>query len=124
MEEVRNILRESGYLFENSDWARIISGKDEVNKKIILQGAYLWLSVNYLKGYFASNNIDESGKLIESYTTIDIGGASTQLADDINEKDQYYLSYDDEYNTDYHTFDISIYNISLYSHSWLYFGQD
>ncbi|CAD8124513.1 unnamed protein product [Paramecium sonneborni] len=116
MEEVRSILRESGYLFESSDWARIISGKDE--------GAYLWLSVNYLKGYFASNNIDEQGRLIESYTTIDIGGASTQLADDINEEDQYYLSYDDEYQTDYHTFDTSIYNISLYSHSWLYFGQD
>ncbi|CAD8109861.1 unnamed protein product [Paramecium primaurelia] len=116
MEEIRSILRESGYLFESSEWARIISGKDE--------GAYLWLSVNYLKGYFSSNNIDEQGKLVESYTTIDIGGASTQLADDINEKDQYYLTYDDEYSTDYHTFDTSIYNISLYSHSWLYFGQD
>jgi len=27
-------LRESGYLFETSEWARIISGKDEVNFKI------------------------------------------------------------------------------------------
>lgn len=33
MEEVRSIFRESGYLFENSEWARIISGKDEVNRK-------------------------------------------------------------------------------------------
>lgn len=30
MAEVRKIFSESGYLFAYDDWARIISGKDEV----------------------------------------------------------------------------------------------
>lgn len=60
----------SGYLFQNDNWARIISGQDEVT--VILKNAqatYLWLGVKYLLG-----NTD--GSLI----TIDLGGASTQIA--------------------------------------------
>lgn len=63
MEEIQKIFKASGYLFKNSDWARIISGKDEVLSPNN-QGAYLWLTVNYLKGAFVSSNIDENENLV------------------------------------------------------------
>lgn len=54
-------MSKSGYLFVTDSWARVISGQDEAT--------YLWLGVEYLLG-------KTDGSLI----TIDLGGASTQIA--------------------------------------------
>lgn len=50
-------------MFSDPKWVRVITGYEE--------GAYLWLSVNYLKNTLFTDNIKET------YDTIDLGGAST-----------------------------------------------
>lgn len=62
MAKIRNIFSKSGYLFHNSQWARILTGQEE--------GAYLWLSVNYMLKQLGPNTP-------ETALTIDLGGAST-----------------------------------------------
>ncbi|CAD8108717.1 unnamed protein product [Paramecium primaurelia] len=63
IKEVQRIFSKSGLLFLSEQWARVISGQEE--------GAYMWLSLNYLLQKMSNQ---------EQATTIDLGGASTQIS--------------------------------------------
>ncbi|EGR29482.1 nucleoside phosphatase family protein, putative [Ichthyophthirius multifiliis] len=67
------ILSQSEYYFPNDPkeqkkWCQIITGPQE--------GAYLWLNMNYLLGNLNMENLNKQNTV----TTIDIGGASSQVA--------------------------------------------
>jgi apyrase len=55
-------LKSSAFLFETSEWAKVISGQEE--------GAFLWFTENYLMG-------NTKSKKAPTVSTIDVGGAST-----------------------------------------------
>lgn len=63
--EVRRVFRESAFDFLDDNWARVISGQEE--------GAYMWLSVNYMLGTLLVDDVTRSSHVV------DLGGASTQL---------------------------------------------
>ncbi|KAL7466936.1 hypothetical protein ACHAXS_007207 [Conticribra weissflogii] len=124
IQSVRDILRNSGFLFRDS-WARTISGEEE--------GAYGWLVVNYLKngeGFMSlpqeEENTDETKSLPgivddtgdiptgDTFGALDLGGASTQITFQSSESilsNQFPLR-------------IGHLEYSLYTHSYLYFGVD
>ncbi|KAM3129195.1 hypothetical protein pb186bvf_018670 [Paramecium bursaria] len=97
IDHIRRMFQLSGFLFDNLQWARILTGQEE--------GAYLWLSVNYL--------LDSLKK--ETALTIDLGGASTQIA------------YQPSGTIQENELDIIIPNVNvyqIYSISHLYYGMD
>ncbi|CAK68327.1 unnamed protein product (macronuclear) [Paramecium tetraurelia] len=63
MKEVQRVFLKSGLLFLSEQWARVITGQEE--------GAYMWLSLNYLLQTMSDQ---------QQVTTIDLGGASTQIS--------------------------------------------
>ncbi|CAD8157046.1 unnamed protein product [Paramecium pentaurelia] len=96
IDEIRKQLSRSGYLFQADNWARVISGQDEAT--------YLWLGVEYLLG-------KTDGSLI----TIDLGGASTQIAFKVD-----YI----QYESDIVTLTLPDEDINLYAISYLGYGND
>ncbi|KAL3136358.1 hypothetical protein ABBQ38_005618 [Trebouxia sp. C0009 RCD-2024] len=70
---VRRILRACPFRFE-SDWARVISGKDE--------GVYGWIALNYLTGHLAANTGLEGrhGVRGETVGAVDLGGSSLEVS--------------------------------------------
>ncbi|CAD8065108.1 unnamed protein product [Paramecium sonneborni] len=96
VDEIRKQLGKSGYLFGDENWARVISGQDEAT--------YLWLGIKYLLG-----NTD--GNLI----SIDLGGASTQIA--------FKMDYT-QYESDIVKLTMNEEEIYLYAISYLGFGND
>ncbi|PRP89552.1 ectonucleoside triphosphate diphosphohydrolase 1 [Planoprotostelium fungivorum] len=77
LNDIRTILNGSGFLFR-PEWARVITGDEE--------GIYGWVAVNYLESTLANLTAGSYGALGESIynrpelTTLDLGGASTQVA--------------------------------------------
>ncbi|CAD8124942.1 unnamed protein product [Paramecium sonneborni] len=63
IKQVQHLFLKSGFLFLSEQWARVITGQEE--------GAYMWLSLNYLLNRMQNE---------DQVTTIDLGGASTQIS--------------------------------------------
>jgi apyrase len=100
MASIRSFFRENGFRVDDDDWVRVLSGMEE--------GAFGWLTVNMsLKTLDGSTNKNPVG-------LIDIGGASVELT---------YLSKLNLLENKFHL-DIVDYEWNLYSHSFLYFGND
>lgn len=64
---IRDHFSKSGYLYKSDDQVKIIDGKDE--------GIYAWISANYFSEKF-SKKTDP----VSTFGTLDLGGASTQIA--------------------------------------------
>jgi len=86
------------FLFKKG-WARTLSGEEE--------GAFAWISLNYLRGFFTQDGV-------EDYGVVETGGASTQMT---------FLT---EGNILSNKFNVIINQklYPLYTHSYLYFGQE
>lgn len=82
---------------------RILSGEEE--------GAYAWIAVNYLSGFFEE---DSDYDVDESIGVLECGGASTQIA---------FLSESDILANKF-PFEIGGVHYSLYVHSYLYYGYN
>eukprot|EP00124_Ichthyophonus_hoferi_P000626 Ihof_evm19s24 gene=Ihof_evmTU19s24 len=65
LEQVRILFRNSPFLFREDSWVSMMSGEDE--------GAYAWVTVNYLRKLLGKSPAQTSGVL-------DLGGGSTQIA--------------------------------------------
>lgn len=98
MNIVKDLFRSSGFLFLEDQWARVISGQDE--------GAYMWLTINYLL-----KNLNPLSKVL----TIDLGGASTQIAFRPNT-----IPAESEIDLNIPNF----YDYDIYSISYLGYGND
>jgi apyrase len=102
---VRSMLRGSGFLFTSDAQARVISGEEE--------GVYGWITVNYMKGTLKKA---APGTLTGTYGALDLGGASTQITFLPADLDVLANSFILNLN--------SIILEELYTHSFLYFGQN
>ena len=104
MTEVRALLRGTGFLFRDA-WARVISGEEE--------GVAGWLSVNYLAGLLPG----QPGASGATLGALDLGGASTQITFSPAAGVSILSS----------QFDIRLTaaaSTSVYTHSFLYYGQN
>jgi len=80
-------------------WARTLSGEEE--------GAFAWISLNYLNDYFTKDSV-------EDYGVVETGGASSQMT---------FLSTGNILSNKFNVI-INRKLYPLYTHSFLYFGQD
>jgi len=80
-------------------WARTLSGEEE--------GAFAWISLNYLNGYFTKDDVKDFG-------VVETGGASSQMT---------FLSTGNILSNKFNVI-INRKFYPLYTHSFLYFGQD
>ncbi|XP_015245012.1 PREDICTED: ectonucleoside triphosphate diphosphohydrolase 3 isoform X2 [Cyprinodon variegatus] len=110
-DEIMTSLREylSGLNFEFHN-ASIITGQEE--------GLYGWITVNYLKGNFLEKNmwntyVRPNGA--ETFGSMDLGGASTQIAFQVQEKGQ---------GPDYMLVKLYGYPYTIYTHSFLCYGKN
>ncbi|XP_014388185.1 PREDICTED: ectonucleoside triphosphate diphosphohydrolase 1 isoform X2 [Myotis brandtii] len=111
LEEVTESLRSLPFDFQG---ARIISGKEE--------GAYGWITINYLMGKFTKKlrwlyPLGNESNSQETYGALDLGGASTQITFvpgnqtiESPENALYFRLYGKDYN--------------VYTHSFLCYGKD
>lgn len=111
LEEVTKIIRSFPFDFQG---ARIISGKEE--------GAYGWITINYLLGKFTKKlrwlyTLGNESNSQETYGALDLGGASTQITFvprnqtiESPENALYFRLYGKDYN--------------VYTHSFLCYGKD
>ncbi|XP_036192389.1 ectonucleoside triphosphate diphosphohydrolase 1 isoform X1 [Myotis myotis] len=111
LEEVTESLRSFPFDFQG---ARIISGKEE--------GAYGWITINYLMGKFTKKlrwlyPLGNESNSQETYGALDLGGASTQITFvpgnqtiESSENALYFRLYGKDYN--------------VYTHSFLCYGKD
>jgi hypothetical protein len=74
LSRVRTLLRESNFMFDDDDWARIISGEEE--------GAYDWLVANYLAndGCIPRYDARDYDDMRSLRGALDLGGASVQVS--------------------------------------------
>ena len=104
MENIRDYLSTVGFKFKR-EWARVISGEEE--------GVYGWLTVNKLHGRLpAQVNSPVKGPPIGA---LDLGGASTQIT---------FQSIEDVIANLYNVKLETIVDTGVYTHSFLYFGED
>ncbi|KAJ7381415.1 hypothetical protein OS493_001550 [Desmophyllum pertusum] len=102
LNEVRKLFNDKDkcpFLFEDDNDARIISGKAEA--------IYSWVTVNFVAGVFASKGSKKS------FGSLDLGGASHQNAWKFNSN-----------NSDVLSLEVAGRNYSIFSRSYLGFGQD
>ncbi|KAG8535379.1 hypothetical protein GDO81_028695, partial [Engystomops pustulosus] len=99
---VENTLRSSPFDFQG---ARIISGQEE--------GAYGWITVNYLLGNFIQRSYFRS---VRTSGALDLGGASTQIT---FESDDFIESEDNSLH-----FRLYGRSYNVYTHSFLCYGKD
>ncbi|CAD8122222.1 unnamed protein product [Paramecium sonneborni] len=98
IKQVQHLFSKSGFLFLSEQWARVITGEEE--------GAYMWLSLNYLLNRMQNQ---------DQVTTIDLGGASTQI------------SFKPKGNIEDGIIDLIIPNLNeyeIFSSSYLLYGMD
>ncbi|KAL4434510.1 hypothetical protein ABPG74_007294 [Tetrahymena malaccensis] len=108
LEQTYTFFNNSGFYFEGSKWNRVITGQEE--------GTFLWIATNYLKGTI-KNNTDLQGTNNQTFATIDLGGASTQISfkpAPPEQTDEYDFNVTLPENNDY----------TLYSISYLGYGND
>lgn len=101
LDEVRKLFHDREkcpFLFKNDNDVRIINGQ--------VEGIYGWATVNFLLGVFASKDS-------ESYGSLDLGGASHQNSMDFDKSSPEVL-----------VFDIAGKTYSIFSRSYLGYGQD
>ncbi|OAY50028.1 probable apyrase 6 [Manihot esculenta] len=99
LESCREVLRNSGFKFRD-DWASVITGSDE--------GLYAWIIANYASGTLGGDPRETTG-------IFELGGASAQVTFFSNEPVPAEFSRTVKFgNTTY----------SIYSHSFLHFGQN
>ena len=103
MTSVQQACSTSGFRFDTSAWARIISGEEE--------GAFGWLAANWLAATLSPNK-DTTGN--GTIGALDLGGASTQIS--FFPKEAVLASY----------FEVIVNSlrVGIYTHSYLYFGRD
>ena len=102
LDEVRKLFNDKEkcpFLFEDNNDARIITGQ--------VEGIYSWVTVNFLAGVFSSKGS------IKSYGSLDLGGASQQNAWEF-----------DKSSPDVLVFDVAGKTYSVFSRSYLGYGQD
>ncbi|XP_010554315.1 PREDICTED: probable apyrase 6 isoform X2 [Tarenaya hassleriana] len=99
LEVVRRVLRSSGFKFRD-DWASVISGSDE--------GIYAWVIANYALGSLGGDPLQTTG-------IIELGGASAQVT---------FVSSEPVPSEFSRTISFGNISYSLYSHSFLHFGQN
>lgn len=99
LESCRTVFRTSGFAFRD-DWASVISGSDE--------GVYAWVVANYALGTLGGDPQETTG-------IIELGGASAQVTFFSNEPMPPEFS---------RTIKFGNISYSLYSHSFLEFGQN
>ncbi|MFQ6637514.1 hypothetical protein Gotur_012655 [Gossypium turneri] len=99
LEECRKVLRVSGFKFHD-EWASVITGSDE--------GVYAWVVANYALGTLGGNPLDTTG-------IIELGGASAQVT---------FFSSEPMPSKFSRSIKFGNFTYSLYSHSFLHFGQD
>ncbi|KAF3592932.1 hypothetical protein DY000_02025078 [Brassica cretica] len=95
----RSVLGSSGFLFRD-EWASVISGSDE--------GVYAWVVANFALGSLGGDPIKTTG-------IVELGGASAQVTFVSNEPVPSEFS---------RTISFGNVSYSLYSHSFLHFGQN
>lgn len=99
LESCRKVLRKSGFKFRD-EWASVITGSDE--------GVYAWVVANYALGTLGGDPRETTG-------IIELGGASAQVTFVSNEPMPPEFARTVKFgNTTY----------SIYSHSFLHFGQN
>lgn len=110
-ESIRNLFKKSGFQINNPIYqVRILSGEEE--------GAFSWITVNYLKGNVEKNGAPALPHILETSSTIgalDMGGASTQIT----------FIPDSNYSIpENFTYRFSLYNhpLKVYTHSFLCYG--
>ena len=91
-------IRKQTKLIVDETKIRVISGNEE--------GTFMWLAINHIDNHFSANY---------SVGTLDLGGASAQIAMETND-------YIDITNDDYHIFTIKDNSYILFSHSYLGMG--
>ncbi|KAF2291909.1 hypothetical protein GH714_036079 [Hevea brasiliensis] len=99
LESCRKVLRKSGFKFRN-DWASVITGSDE--------GVYAWVVANYALGTLGGDPSETTG-------IIELGGASAQVT---------FVSNDPMPPEFSRTVKFGNITYSIYSHSFLHFGQN
>ncbi|XP_038890148.1 probable apyrase 6 [Benincasa hispida] len=99
LESCRLLLRSSGFKFQD-EWASVITGSDE--------GTYAWVAANYALGTLGGDPLETTG-------IIELGGASAQVTFVSSE------SIPPEFSR---TVKFGNMTYSLYSHSFLHFGQN
>jgi len=99
--KIRAVAKEKAvvpFKFENG-WARTLSGEEE--------GAFAWISLNYRNGLFTNGDVEEHG-------VVEVGGASAQMT---------FMAKGNILSNKFVVIiDRKVY--PLYTHSFLYFGQD
>ncbi|XP_010527907.1 PREDICTED: probable apyrase 6 isoform X1 [Tarenaya hassleriana] len=99
LEVTRRVLRTSGFKFRD-EWSSVISGSDE--------GIYAWVVANYALGTLGGDPLQTTG-------IIELGGASAQVT---------FLSSEPVPPEFSRTVSFGNFSYSLYSHSFLHFGQN
>lgn len=94
--EVRAVLFQSPFRFDDNYWARTISGEEE--------GVHAWLTLNAIQGTYKTH---------DTWGALDMGGASTQIA---------FAPKDVSIIQNYYPLHISYRLVHLYAHSYLEFG--
>ncbi|KRX11105.1 hypothetical protein PPERSA_05214 [Pseudocohnilembus persalinus] len=103
LEEVRSIFSKSGYLYQ-PDWVQVITGQNE--------GVFMWISLNYLLDLIN----DEPQDNFNTIASIDLGGASTQIA---------FIAQNEISTSQNALVDFPYYNeYDVYSVSYLGYGND
>ncbi|XP_035986457.1 ectonucleoside triphosphate diphosphohydrolase 3 [Fundulus heteroclitus] len=107
MASLRDYLSGQPFQFHN---ASIITGQEE--------GLYGWITVNYLMGNFLEKNIWNTyvrPNGAETFGSMDLGGASTQIAFQVQESGQ---------GPDYMHIKLYGYPYTVYTHSFLCYGKN
>ncbi|KAL0551714.1 hypothetical protein IC582_010803 [Cucumis melo] len=99
LESCRHLLRSSGFKFQD-EWASVITGSDE--------GTYAWVAANFALGTLGGDPLETTG-------IIELGGASAQVT---------FVSSEPIPSEFLRTVKFGNMTYSLYSHSFLHFGQE
>ncbi|XP_016423169.1 ectonucleoside triphosphate diphosphohydrolase 3-like [Sinocyclocheilus rhinocerous] len=107
LKDIKNYLSSLPFNFQN---ASIISGQEE--------GLYGWITVNYLKGNFLEKNLWNAWVHphgAETVGSLDLGGASTQIA---------FATSEDAKGEDIIKVSLYGYEYNIYTHSFLCYGKN
>ncbi|XP_030638615.1 ectonucleoside triphosphate diphosphohydrolase 3 [Chanos chanos] len=107
LSDIQNYMQSLPFVFQN---ASIISGQEE--------GLYGWITVNYLKGNLREKNLWNAlvrPQGVETVGSLDLGGASTQIAFSVPDNLQ---------GEDFIKVKLYGYEYNVYTHSFLCYGKN